>query len=154
MWNNNRKETSRAQNMNSSKLELYSNIKAIYRREYYIDNLKDIAIRKRITQLRISAHKLPIERGRYTNTPREQRVCEMCNTRAIGDEFHYLLVCTEISFVALRDAFLNDIQNINTNFTNFDKKSLFYYIMSLNDSSIFSASVKFIYGIMETYYSK
>ena len=31
--------------------------------------------------------KLPIERGRYNNVPREQRYCELCNFNIIGDDF-------------------------------------------------------------------
>ena len=50
-----------------------------------------------ITQLRISAHDLEIERGRYTNATRDKRICTWCNTSMgatiIEDESHMLYEC-------------------------------------------------------------
>ena len=40
-------------------------------------------------KLRISAHKLNIEVGRYNKTPRNERFCKKCNTREIEDEMHF-----------------------------------------------------------------
>lgn len=40
---------------------------------------------------RTSNAKLPIERGRWYDIPRENRLCTICNCIEIGDEFHYLL---------------------------------------------------------------
>ena len=39
--------------------------------------------------------KLPIETGRWFNIPRENRICKLCKSKDIGDEFHYLLKCTD-----------------------------------------------------------
>ena len=64
-WENERQNIIRKQQ--KSKLELYSNIKTSYRRETYIDDVRDIQTRKCITQTRLSAHKFPIEQGRYKN---------------------------------------------------------------------------------------
>ena len=44
-------------------------------------------------KLRISAHKLNIEVGRYNKTPRNERFCKKCNTGEIEDEMHFLLLC-------------------------------------------------------------
>lgn len=38
--------------------------------------------------------KLPIESDRWFNIPRENRLCNICYLREIGNEFHYLLNCT------------------------------------------------------------
>ena len=38
-------------------------------------------------------HKLPIETGRYTRIPINERVCKMCNSDQLGDEFHFCLEC-------------------------------------------------------------
>ena len=48
------------------------------------------------TKLRTSNHKLPIEKGRYRNLPREERKCNLCNLEKIGDEFHFLLECPKL----------------------------------------------------------
>jgi hypothetical protein len=44
-------------------------------------------------RFRLNNHKLPIEYGRWNNIPRELRICNLCNTADLGDEFHYLLKC-------------------------------------------------------------
>ena len=61
-WENERQNIIRKQQ--KSKLELYSNIKSSYRRETYIDNVRDVQTWKCITQIILSAHKFPIEQGR------------------------------------------------------------------------------------------
>ena len=40
--------------------------------------------------------KLPIEIGRWNNTRREERKCNLCNTNDLGDEFHYVLAVTKL----------------------------------------------------------
>jgi len=42
-----------------------------------------------LTKFRCS-HSLPIEKGCYTNIPREQRLCTLCDTHRLGDEYHYV----------------------------------------------------------------
>jgi hypothetical protein len=51
--------------------------------------------RQQLTCLRISAHNLRIESGRYGSKrlERHERICQLCNTQAIEDEFHFILVC-------------------------------------------------------------
>lgn len=49
-----------------------------------------------LSNFRCSNHKLPIEVGRWKNIPRENRLCELCNTD-LGDEYHYILCCTALS---------------------------------------------------------
>ena len=39
-------------------------------------------------KLRISAHKLNIEVGRYNKTPRNERFCNKCNTGEWWRSFH------------------------------------------------------------------
>ena len=47
-----------------------------------------------ITRFRLGSHKLPIETGRWTRTPRADGLCPKCNL--IGDEYHVLFYCCEI----------------------------------------------------------
>jgi hypothetical protein len=42
-------------------------------------------------------HKLPIEKGRWSNIPRENRYCELCQKKQIADEYHYIFECTNLS---------------------------------------------------------
>ena len=56
--------------------------------------------RRHFTKLKISAHHLSIERGRFIRpiTPRSQRYCSDCKEQAIGDEFHFLLKCSKFAW--------------------------------------------------------
>lgn len=45
-----------------------------------------------LTAFRTRNHRLPIEVGRWSGTPMNERVCWFCNNE-IGDEFHYVLTC-------------------------------------------------------------
>lgn len=40
-----------------------------------------------------SNHRLPFEKGRWSEIPLTNRLCPLWGTRDIGDEFHYLLMC-------------------------------------------------------------
>ena len=53
----------------------------------------DGALRRNVLKLRFSNHKLPIHSQRFLNIPRDERVCEICETGELGDEFHYLFNC-------------------------------------------------------------
>ena len=64
----------------SSKLSFYHSIKNKFGQECYLNLCKGFSRRCSTTQLRISAHDLEIERGRYTNTPRDKRICTWCKT--------------------------------------------------------------------------
>ena len=46
-----------------------------------------------ITRFRLGSHRLPIETGRWSRTPRLDRLCHICNV--LGDEYHFLFDCTE-----------------------------------------------------------
>ena len=47
-----------------------------------------------LTKLRISAHFLAIETGRYNNTPKEHRFCKHCPT-SVENEYHFILYCSK-----------------------------------------------------------
>ena len=78
----------------SNKLQCYSTFKNKLKRENYIVS-NPINKRRNLTKLRISAHDLAVETGRYTSpkTPREQRTCILCTKREVEDEFHFLIKC-------------------------------------------------------------
>ena len=46
-----------------------------------------------LSRFRLSSDKLEIERGRYHNIDKENRICNFCNLKAIENEYHFLLVC-------------------------------------------------------------
>ena len=77
----------------SPKLDTYSSLK---QDTEYVPYLKYINNKKHkfaLSRLRLSAHSLAIETGRYNGTPREARICIQCNMNKPETEFHFLLVC-------------------------------------------------------------
>jgi hypothetical protein len=54
--------------------------------------------RKALTKLRISAHDLAIERGRYKGQNLEERICSQCSSDEVEDEIHFVTKCIPIFF--------------------------------------------------------
>lgn len=88
----------------SRKLNVLRSIKDKWEPEYYIQSLP-LHLRQNITRLRTSAHRLPIETGRYERPviPQNERFCTVCtNTgilgsahpnKVVGDEQHLIFHC-------------------------------------------------------------
>jgi hypothetical protein len=58
--------------------------------EYYLSH-PDRNVRLILTKFRLSDRKLLIEIGRYLKTPRDQKLCAICNV--LEDVFHFLFDC-------------------------------------------------------------
>jgi hypothetical protein len=69
-----------------------------------------------ITKFRCNNIKLPIETGRWSNTPREERICYLCNV-GLSTEFHFLFECTSATTSVTR-GILYKIFYIMTDITN------------------------------------
>ena len=76
----------------SSKCSLYRHIVDDFHIQSYLSKSLNIKNIRLITKYRLSSHRLFIETGRYTNIPRENRICALCNYD-IEDEFHFILKC-------------------------------------------------------------
>ena len=59
-------------------------------KEKYLSVIKNREVRKCVTALRISAHQLEIEMGRYKNVPLNSRICKLCKSNEVEDEVHFL----------------------------------------------------------------
>ena len=68
----------------------------------YFMNLSNYKCRI-LTAFRTRNHRLPIEIGRWSSIPLNERTCRLCNN-GIGDEYHYILSCN--SLVAQRKQYL------------------------------------------------
>ena len=110
------KDTS--ESLKDGKLTTYSFLKTNFKLEKYLTLVKKYEYRKSICKLHIFAHRLFIETGRYTNIPRNERICKNCTNQEIEDETHFLTRCPKFS----GDLF-NSISAEVKNFTNLtDKK--------------------------------
>ena len=56
-------------------------------------NLLPLSLRQSFLRFRLVNHKLPVQQKRLHNMPREERFCTLCDSREIGDEFHYVFNC-------------------------------------------------------------
>ena len=77
------------------KLLFYSKVRKNYELQDYLKCPIIKAVRSKLTQLRISAHPLEIETGRYSKPciPKECRFCHFCKT-TVEDELHFLYDCS------------------------------------------------------------
>jgi hypothetical protein len=44
-------------------------------------------------KFRCGGHRLPVETRRWHNVSRADRLCHLCDSADIGDEFHYIMSC-------------------------------------------------------------
>ena len=77
----------------SVKLHTYSLFKKELKFEKYLDVIRETSLSNIVSRFRLSSHELFIETGRYSNIPRQLRICKCCNMNVIENEFHFLLVC-------------------------------------------------------------
>ena len=122
------------QSNDNGKLYLFRRIKNSFRMEPYLNQIKKTKFRRAMTMMRISAHKLEIETGRYAIrrnqiTKRDERFCMLCqqnNVNVVGDAYHALMVCP--TFHDERVKLLDSITKMYPNFmtlSNCDK--MFFY---------------------------
>ena len=76
----------------SSRGRFYLTFKIDFNLEKYQTVLKK-QDRNIFCRFRCSNLKLPVEIGRWRNIPYENRQCPLCDSREVGDEFHYFFIC-------------------------------------------------------------
>ena len=99
----------------------------------------------------ISAHKLPVEFGRYNNMPYEERFCTICQSNAVGNKFHYLMSYTNENLSRIRNIFLKDLCNINRSYCLLNPNNLFIYIMKIHDKYTMKIMRKYCHDILSSY---
>ena len=114
--------------VDSSKLEIYLSIKESFERENYLI-VTNYKLRNALTKMRLSAHSFPIEIGRYSKTPREDRICQLCRT-GVGNESHYLLNCTNPRMLKSRNDILSTISGLDPEFIELSKDNQVKYILN------------------------
>ena len=136
---------------NGGKLRIFKKVKKRFEPEKYLFEITNFKHRQAVTKLRISAHKLTIETGRYNNTPYNDRLCRFCDLNEVGDEHHFLMSCKNIKLLSLRSKFFEDLYKINSSFKLFSSEELFMYIMAMKDESIMKLVAKFCFEVLTTF---
>lgn len=95
---------------------------------------------KLLTAFRTRNHRFPVEIGRWSSTPLNERVCLLCNTD-IGDEFHYIMNCR--IFNEQRKKFIKSYYISNPN------KIKFNALMNNDNKTITNKLCSFIEIIMK-----
>ena len=123
-----------------NKLEFYSDIKSKFKIEPYLNLVENRSHKNALTRLRISAHSLRIETGRYkrydkdlkayTNTPRGERTCPVC-TDDIEDEYHFLFKCTNNR--KLRNSFFEYLSETHKEFHEKNEKDKIILLFHLEN---------------------
>jgi hypothetical protein len=113
---------------NSSKLTFYSTFKTDHNLEKYLVLIKDPYKRKCLSRFRVSSHNLQIEIGRYQNIPREERLCEICNSGEVENETHFLLFCK--AYEHSREDHRSSLENASSNEIKLNSQTLSADLMS------------------------
>lgn len=133
-------------NSDDSKLRTYRSFKSNIAVENYLLSTNDVHSRREFTKLRISAHQLHIETGRYTRprkTPLDERICHYCNGGHIESEQHFILSCS--FYLDERNSFFSNLNSFS-NFDSLTDQEKFSFIMSYNlgDTEVLTHTLHFI----------
>ena len=130
---------------NGNKLRNYRTYKTTFEREDYLD-MQSQTLRSNFSRLRLSAHKLHIETGRYVNKnerkPPEERKCEYCSEDTCEDEFHFVIEC-QLYQDYRHDLFAN-IESKFPFFTEYDEQTRYVWLMSNKDVNVIDIFTKYI----------
>jgi hypothetical protein len=123
----------------TGKLATYTRVKSSFRTENYLADVTNRQHRYALTRLRISAHHLYIERGRYLKPmiPREKRFCSYCQTQTmnlIEDEQHFLLTCPQ--YMEIRQDMFTVINQFCQYFPAMTDTHKLIYLLTAEDSTI------------------
>ena len=92
------------------KLKFFREIHRSGERPPYIDICKLKSDRSLLSKFRLSAHSLAIEKCRYSNIERQNRVCLSCDTGEVENEYHFFSTCPH--YISLRKTFLQKVKGI------------------------------------------
>ena len=66
----------------------------LFKKKFWFEKYLTYLPRQRVLKFRLSNHRLPIQQRRSLGIPRDERICTVCSSGEVGDEFHYLLNCS------------------------------------------------------------
>ena len=98
-----------------------------------------------MAKIRISAHNLTVQKGRYTGIPRYDRICKVCNTGSIENEQHFLLECP--AYKLLREDYVLKLEKVAINGPThkcFNNRKYLYGLLNSKNDIIVKLMIKFI----------
>ena len=104
-----------SESVNTSRMTVnYRMFKYDLRMENYLLSLPE-SLRKPFLKFRTCNNNLPVNKARYLDIPRSERLCVLCDSNDIGDEFHYLFVCNYPPIDNERTKFIKRYYYVNPN---------------------------------------
>jgi hypothetical protein len=129
----------------NNKLRSYKMYKFNFKIERYLD-IPNPVLRRSLSQLRLSAHRLKIETGRYNAQnqyiPPANRICENCEMHESEDEMHFILKCP--TYKTQRDKLFMHIVSRNIHFINYNDVQKFTWLMLNEDLEDLKALANYI----------
>ena len=104
-----------------------------------------------MAKLRISAHNLAIEKGRYNNISRLNATCPVCSMGSVENEDHFLLECT--AYRQLREDFFRKLNGIGINTINTNcasASSNWYCLLNSKNVTVIKMIVKYARSLFKT----
>ena len=126
----------------SSSLSELRYFKPYFEYEQYLDILPP-NLRFFLSRMRLSAHSLRIQTGRYTQNaiPRNERFCMCCTSHDIEDVYHFICICK--AFEKIRKQYITEYY--------YKKPSVFKFnaLMSTNNEALLINLAKYIKTALE-----
>ena len=120
-----------------TKLRTYVEFKSLLCPEQYLLDVTIPSHRRALSRLRCSNHSLLIESGRFNNIDVHDRICPLCDTNEIEDEYHFVLICP----------FFNDLRNhLPQRYKINPSRNKFNALMSSDKTSILKSLASYVYN--------
>ena len=81
-----------------SYVQKYRSLQPEYRHAHYLSVVQSFPNRRLINRFRCGCHGLHVDTGRFVNTPRDDRVCEVCKSGCVENEHHFLSAYAHIRY--------------------------------------------------------
>ena len=131
------------------KLRLYTSLKERPGIETYLI-LNNPKLWQAITKLRINAHKLPIETGRYDQKTQMERICPLC-CEGISNETHHIFECQSKEMIKVWNECL---EPFHKNWKILDKLSTENFCRAIlsgqNDDLFYPETLKYWVGVQRS----
>ena len=130
-----------------NKLRNYRLYKNCFRKEEYLTSITYKPYRSSLAKLRLSAHKLRIETGRYTKKEEKlspsERICMFCPRRECENEYHLIMKCN--LYENERKLLKQNAFALYPHVQSYDDPTLYQWFMANLDENILMHLSKFIY---------
>ena len=118
----------------NGKLRAYYTFKPFFKKEIYLQFIRNRDVRKCFTQFRISAHQLAIERGKDRNIKIKDKICKYCQSSEVEDEIYFLINCQK--FTNERKELFPKIEKFCKCFSSLTDDNKFLWLMTSEDAFV------------------